>query len=370
MSPTPLRVEEGSLLAYRIFDVGDVIRLDDVERRDPELARRRALFECTAPDALALTSPPIEIDLGRRTVALESTTLVAEAKARVFAYGAISILYEVALERGTELAALAPLCDEIYDSPKLEATALAEVERLAEKLASAIERPHHWRVAETYTVVFLRRVEGAGVARDLLAWPGLPKLLLGESSPRALSHQEEVDVLRHAHSYFDDDLAVLDWNSAIVLEPSGSRAIPDLLELATSQLLELRYYDGLFDAELARIYDHLEIARHRSVALLRNPYARLARDVLSRLVELTEFTERVDNTLKVVGDIYLARVYQSAIDRFRLATWRRSIDQKQALVAQAYALVKGELATRRSTFLEIVIMVLILLEVGMALRKP
>ena len=52
----------------------------------------------------------------------------------------------------------------------------------------------------------------------------------------------------------------MDWNCAFVLEPSGSRDIPDILELASSQLLELRYYDELFDAELARVYRELDRA--------------------------------------------------------------------------------------------------------------
>src|SRR5262249_11407875 len=156
---------------------------------------------------------------------------------------------------------------------------------------------------------------------------------IGEPRNKSLSVEESRDVLKHAHSYFDDDIAIIDWNSALVIEPSGSRAIPDILEFTTSQLLELRYYDGVFDKELARIYDDLAEVRRSPFALIRDPYSRLARAVLLRLVELTEFTERVDNALKVIGDFYLARVYQSAVRRFRIGAWRQSIDGKQALVA-------------------------------------
>jgi len=44
----------------------------------------------------------------------------------------------------------------------------------------------------------------------------------------------------------------------------------------------------------------------------------VVRRVLRRFMELTEFTERVDNAIKSVGDFYLARVYLSAIRRFRV----------------------------------------------------
>jgi hypothetical protein len=198
--------------------------------------------------------------------------------------------------------------------------------------------------------------------------PAVAKMLLGEAGPKSLADDARRDVLKHAHSYFEDDLAIIDYTSALVVEPSGSRDIPDILEFAASQLLELRYYDEILNRELLRIYDEFDIAHRTRRNLFRSPYEKLARAVLRRFVELSEFTERVDNALKVVGDFYLARVYRSAVQRFRIATWQASVDGKQALVAQAYSLLKGEVDIRRSTLLEIIVIVLILLELVAALR--
>src|SRR5262249_17235341 len=147
---------------------------------------------------------------------------------------------------------------------------------------------------------------------------------------------------------------------------SGSRDIPDILEFATSQLLKLRYYDGVFDKHLARIYDDLAQAQ-RAGSVLRSPYRHLARNVLGRVVELNEFAERVDNALKIIGDFYLARVYETAVRRFRISAWQSSIGGKQALVAQAYDLIKGEIDVRRATLLELVIIILLLFEVAKSL---
>jgi uncharacterized Rmd1/YagE family protein len=83
---------------------------------------------------------------------------------------------------------------------------------------------------------------------------------------------------------------------------------------------------------------------------------------------VNEFTERVENALKVAGDFYLARVYQGAVRRLRIADWQSSVDRKQALVAQAYELLKGEVEIRRSTTMELIVIVLILLELVAALR--
>ena len=77
---------------------------------------------------------------------------------------------------------------------------------------------------------------------------------------------------------------------------------------------------------------------------------------------------RVDNTLKVIGDFYLARVYESAVRRFRIRAWQASIDAKQALLAQAYSLIRGQIEARRTTLLELTVIVLIVVEVILALR--
>jgi hypothetical protein len=273
---------------------------------------------------------------------------------------------ELSIHPGTDLGDLLPLCDELYESTAVDELAQKEIIAAMPRLRPAIAGEHDWRSAETYTVVFIEEIDGHPKGEDLLKWPLLAKLLVGEASSKRLARSENADLLAHAHSYFEDDLAVIDWNSAVVLEPSGSRDIPDILEFATSQLLKLRYYDGVFDKHLARIYDDLAQAQ-RAGSVLRSPYRHLARNVLGRVVELNEFAERVDNALKIIGDFYLARVYETAVRRFRISAWQGSIDGKQALVAQAYDLIKGEIDVRRATLLELVIIILLLFEVAKSL---
>lgn len=367
---TPLMVEDGRILAYRVFDVGNEILLEAAENLLQDApGRKRARLTREGAQCLEFSVPPLDVALGRRALTLASGgPLDAELTARLYDYGAVSILFEWPIPTGSTMDGLLPLCDEIYESAVLEDAARREVVALVARIPGAVEGAHAWNGVETYTVVFIRSLAGHPPRDRIIDSPVVAKLLLGEAGPKSLSLDARRDVLKHAHSYFEDDLAIIDWNSAFVLEPSGSRDIPDILEFATSQLLELRYYDGLLDLELARIYDDFDVARRQRRAWLRSPYERLARVVLRRFVELTEFTERVDNALKVVGDFYLARVYQSAVRRFRIGSWQASVDGKQALVAQAYNLLKGEVDIRRSTLLEVVVIVLILLELVTAIR--
>ena len=173
------------------------------------------------------------------------------------------------------------------------------------------------------------------------------------------------DILKGAFSYLTDDLVIVDWNSALVVEPSGSRVVPHILELATSQLLEFRFYDSLLDKELARVYENVQTTRQK---IVKSPYAQRTRRVLQRYLELTEFTERVDNAIKSVGDVYLARVYSAALRRFRVPEWRESVESKLTLIGRAYELLKGDVDLRRNQLLEIIVIVLILAESVAAVR--
>lgn len=360
-----LAVERGALLAYRVFDTGDTVDLVRAEKKVPEA--RRVDLGGPLTEGLVVASRPLELAVGEvelRLARAPGHLLRAKVCAHVFEFGAVSIQYEIALEPGTTLESLVPLCDALYDAPELDRHGAEQRTKIVAALDGTVEKPHDWDEPETYTVLFVESLAG-GTIEDLRQSETAAKLLLGESSPRALSAATKEDVLENAFSYLADDVVLLDWNSAVVVEPSGSRVVVSVLELATCQLLEFRYYDGLLDRELARVYDHVEKARPR---VLFSPYRALTRQVLQRFMELTEFTERVDNAIKSVGDFYLARVYLAAIRRFRVDQWRESVEAKLELVAKAYELLKGEVEVSRSQWLEMTVILLILIEILAAVR--
>jgi uncharacterized Rmd1/YagE family protein len=79
-------------------------------------------------------------------------------------------------------------------------------------------------------------------------------------------------------------------------------------------------------------------------------------------------TERLENAVKIVGDFYLARLYQRAVGRFRLLAWQETVLRKQKLVADVNALLGDAADTSRSELLEVAVIALILVEILAALR--
>ncbi len=366
--PEEFRVEDGEVLVYRLFDVADAV---DLARAEPLVGTARLAMEgAQSRTALEFPRAPLLVSLGEREVPLPGGPRRAAASVHVFDYGVVSVRYRLPVAPGTPLAALVPLCEALLEGPTtaLDAAARAEAEAVARTLAPALERPHAWAGLESYHVVFVKAFEGGPVlAPRLLAEAPIPALLLGETSRVPLSAGERADVLSHQFSYLETDLAVLHWNSALVVEPSGVEDVPDLLEFATAHLLELRYYDALLDRSLHRIYDELEQGGNTVVHLVTRKYRRLQRETAALLLELSEMIERLENAVKIVGDFYLARVYQAAVKRFRLERWQETVLRKQKLVAEVNDLTGDAADTSRGELMELAVILLIVWEILAAL---
>jgi len=87
------------------------------------------------------------------------------------------------------------------------------------------------------------------------------------------------------------------------------------------------------------------------------------------VADSTEIVERVENSLKVTDDVYLARVYASALEIFRGRVWRAGIDRKLSIIRDTYGMLNDEAQAARSEVLEIAIVLLILAEMLLAVSQ-
>ena len=73
------------------------------------------------------------------------------------------------------------------------------------------------------------------------------------------------------------------------------------------------------------------------------------------------------NTLKLIGDQYLARVYRLASERFHLAAWDAGIIRKLETLDSIYGKMADRAATRRMEVLEWIIIVLFAISIIISL---
>jgi hypothetical protein len=189
---------------------------------------------------------------------------------------------------------------------------------------------------------------------------GLVARLL-RSEHDALSEQEIGDALANRISFGVEDVAIVDWNAALLYdkEPEDVRSV---LEYANLQLLEMRYLDGGLDRALDRAYEVMSRPRPRTLRLPGTARTELRR-IARMQVEAAVLFESVGNALKLTGDQYLARLYRATAQRFRLAEWNSTILRKLETVEGIYEKAHDHSANVRMEMLEWIIILLIAFEI-------
>lgn len=233
---------------------------------------------------------------------------------------------------------------------------------MVERLKPAITAPRETFVSEDYMVFAATGLDGSPPADEVIAAHGddIARLLRGERE--ALSAQERDEVLRQRISYLANDLVVPTWNAAFVYDTdAGAQAATEILEFANSQLLEFRYYDGLLDAELARIYAQLQ-APGWFKGWGGRRYTRAAQQVHSLFIDINELTDKTENALKIAGDVYAARLFGLAAARLGLDHWKANVREKLKTLDDIYRFAVEQTSMARGEFLELTIVLILVLE--------
>jgi hypothetical protein len=357
----------GEAVVYRLFDVGYGIALDQafdlLSSSGPE--RRRPVR--VEAQAIQIPNPPIAAGLGTERIEIAGRPVDVDVSARVFDFGVVSLRARVVADAGLPWGLFADWGAAVHGAAWNDLLVRAR-DRLLARIEAAVEQPAVSALTEDYTVFRVHRlVDAAGAAFP----PGdlsdgqIARLLLGE--PRPLSAGARAALLSSRLAYVEDDLTVLTWSAALVVEPAPDDVdVQYVLEFANAQLLELRWYDAVLDAEVPALQTRLRQAR-QGFRLLGRRYSHLLEMLQQRVADSVELVERIENSLTVTDDVYLARVYASALAEFRERTWRSGIDRKIAIVRGTYDMLNAESLARRSETLEAIIVVLIMFEIGLAL---
>jgi len=186
-----------------------------------------------------------------------------------------------------------------------------------------------------------------------------------ESGP--LSPEEVTEALRLHLRYSPEDLFIPDWAAAVLLDQDCDETL-QTLEFANMQLLEFRHIDNRLDDSLAVAYRMIHALAQSRLPFWRS-HGRSLRALGELKVEANGLFERTENVLKLVGDQYLARVYDLLARRFHLEEWEHSIQRKLEVGEGVYQVVSDQTDTYRAEFLEVTVVLLIILEVVLALVR-
>lgn len=355
-----MEIREGQIRASFLYDVAESIELQRLPALlKTETGRAHLQPKPYTPAYVQFSPPPVTLSVEER--ALDDFRVGY----KFYDYGVVSVTlwkpfagtWEQLLAQGANL----------QGNTDLEAFSEQACRKILARFPEACLKLRPDFLDEDYLIFAVHEFDRKVTAGELLERHGgeIASLLRGEAGPL---HQEEVrEVLGTRISYLNNDLIIPTWNTAFVYDtPRGAEAAFELMEFANSQLLEFRYYDALLDRELDRVYT--EVQQRRSNWPWQGwRYSGMAQQVQSLLIDVKSLADKTENTLKVVGDVYAARLLRLLESRLGLDAWKASVNDELATLDRIYRFLSDQVNISRSMTLEGIIVAVLLVELWMIL---
>ena len=356
-------IRAGHIYAFYLFDIAESVNLTAIQALvgRPVIAARLAPKSPT-PAYVQYENPPLSFE---GDVFGITEVEGFRARFRFYDYGVISLALSKPFNGPWR--SLVSLAQELIDNGDLERVAEERCRAVVTRVAPTLTGFRNEFLSEDYLVFAVNELDPPLPAEQLIAEHGdeIAAMLRGER--HALSAQEKTRVLRRRLSYLVDDVVVATWNAALVYDtPSGTAAALEIIEFANSQLLEFRYYDHLLDQQLAVSYAGLQRPRwsDRWIGLR---YRRAARQVQASFIDVSELTDKTQNALKFIGDLYAVRLFGLVADRVGLGKWKASVQSKLKTLDDIYRFAVEESSMSRGEFLELTIVLILILELVLIL---
>jgi hypothetical protein len=339
----------GSAVALFLFDVCEEMHLDDV-RSILGARRLGGGLKHAAAEQIFFERPPV----------VENVQFPGDSNAQVrvkyYDYGVLSVLYEFPFA-GEWQKLIALSCRWISETD-LQTQAEGIAREKVQRIRPALVKPYDRWLSEDYFIFFMREIAENPSASHLLSscGPQIAQVVRGENS--VLSDGERSEVLQSAMSYYPNDLVVVGWNAAFGYDSAGSETTMQLLEYANSQLLEFRHYDDLLTRELAGVYDSLGTKTLISRWRLPGEASRLQ----TVLLDVTELTERADNAIKFLSDMFSARLYRLAASKIGVPDYKVLVQEKLRTAEDLYRFLIDQFHQSRTFVLESIVVLILLIE--------
>jgi hypothetical protein len=345
---------QGSVLVLIQFDVCEEIKLDAL--RDIFGARRQeASFKHPAPGYVRFQRPPVVEPV--EPLILESGERL-DVQIKYYDYGVLSVVFELPFSGDWDtLVRLASRW--VWDT---DFTSFAQkiVKEKIDRARPALVKLYDSWLHEDYFVFHVRDIAGNPTAAELLAAQGgrIAQIVRGENTP--LSDGEQQEIMQSKISYYPNDLAVISWNGAFLYDSTaGAETVIQLLEYANSQLLEFRHYDELLTHELASVYDFMD---HGSGIWARWRTARRASRLHTVLLDVDELTERADNAIKFLSDMFSARLYKVAAQKIGVTDYKDLVNQKVQTAEELYRFMVDQFHQSRAFVLELMVVIILIID--------
>ncbi len=357
-------IQKGSCFVLFAYDAARSINLDDAERRLHEVTQRQTIpHKRRAPSYFEYQPPPLRVSQETEPVRVGKFHSRSTVDLVVYDFGAVAAVYSLPIDG--PFTDLLQLSEELYDNEFLLADSRLRVTQLLRVMDEAAFKANLAPVVEDYVVFHIESFAEPFDANRLCSEQGPRIAQILRAERQTLSDQEVDDALGAKISFGTEDLTIVDWNAALLVDREGED-VRAVLDFANVELLEMRYLDQRLDRALDEAYETLS-RRPVNLPRILGYYGAALRRVAELQVDNAVLFEGVNNTLKLLGDQYLARLYRLVNRRFHLDEWGTSILRKIQTLESIYEKISDQAANRRMEMLEWVIIVLIAISIALEL---
>jgi hypothetical protein len=348
---------QGSFFALTFYDVAEQIETGKLQ----EIAgtQRTHRWKHPAPDYVKFQIPrsveysePICLPSGDRF----------DSRIKYFDYGVVGVELEIPFNTGWE--GLVRLCSRWIVEPQLEKLSSDLLQSRLDRIRSALVQPYaNWLSEDYYVIQVTEALDESGKPHSAKAMIAdgrdyIVEIVRGESVP--LADMERDETLQSCVSYYPHDLLVAGWTAAFLYDtPESAASTRLLLEYANTQLLEFRHYDEVLTKVLTDVYKKLE---HKRGIFSGWKMGREAEHLNTLRLEVTELTERSDNAIKFLSDMFYAKAYRMAASKVGVDDYRLLVEEKLRIAGELYESMVNEFHQARAFVLEALVVAILVIE--------
>lgn len=343
----------GNIFIFHAFDVGDDINLDAI--RTSQLVMPQPI---TMPKYFKNYHIPLAIDLPRPH---SSSRFMS---CRIHNFGAISFTYKIPFrDTLNNVRAKLDEFDDVYQEQSVN-----DVSAVFKRIKKFIAKPKFFQTRSSYLVIQVDpQPEALDIATLKNNYGGIIASML-RFETETLSEYHKDEILEDAIGYFRGDLIVIDTEAAFMYDDEYEELL-HLFEFANIQQLELRYFDRLLDQQLNTIYEGKQ--QHKLPLSTYLPFIGSSGGSMADLgklrVDISVIVERLEDSIKFVGEAYFSELYNLLVDKLDLKNWQESIARKLTIMQDVRGVYQNQIDAIREDMLTVLIIILIFIELVIGL---
>ena len=333
----------GNIFIFHAFDVGEEINLEKVKSIEQATSQQLSKYfkNYHIPLSVELSNSPHCVN------------------AKIHSFGVLTFRYQIPFEETLE-----NLRGQINDIERTYSEqAINDASELFERIKQFVKQPRFFLLRTSYVIIQVQPTEDVSDIMSFKKEMGSTIASLLRFETETLSEYQKEEILASSLGYYRNDLIIIDTDATFMYDNEYEELL-DLFEFANLQSLELQYFDRILDKKLSISYEQkIQAPPYKAYlpfvgTLMSNPVTELGQV----RVDISVIAERLENSVKLTGEMYYAEIYSVLSDKLDIATWKEAINRKLSIIQSISNVYAHKMEAIREDLLSLSILVLIFLE--------